>query len=102
MVIGQGEVFEREPAEYALARLSWAGGRLDVACAVMASAARSAPQGAPVYFMVNPATQADHADRRGIAEACGFRLFQEKEGFWWADTGESLPNPWACGCGRCR
>ena len=93
MVFGRGEIFEREPAEYALARLSWAGDRLDAACAVMTSAARSAPPGAAVYFMVNSAANADHAGRRGIAEACGFRLFQEKEGFWWADTGGSLPEP---------
>lgn len=89
VVFGQAEIFEPEPLEYALARLSWADGRLDAARAVMIAAARSVPAGAEVYFPVSAA----QAARCGIAGACGFTLFQEKEGFWWADSGQQLPEP---------
>lgn len=90
VVFGRAEIFEREPVEYALARLSWADGRLDAARAVMTAAVRSAPDEAPVYFPVSAAVSGNHADRRAIAEACGFELFQEKEGFWWTDSGQAL------------
>ena len=93
VVFGRAEIFEREPAEYALARLSWEQGRSDAACAVMAAAAQSGPGGEKVYFPVNAGVHGDHVERCRIAEDCGFRLFQEKEGFWWADTGQVLPEP---------
>lgn len=93
VVFGQAEIFEREPVEHALARLSWTGDRLDAASEVMNAAIHAAPSAAPVYFPVSAAVSSDHAHRRAIAEACGFRLFQEKEGFWWADTGQDLPAP---------
>jgi GNAT superfamily N-acetyltransferase len=76
-----------------LARLRWVAGRLDAARTVVVAAVTSAPQGAAVYLPINGAASADHTARRGIAEACGFALFQEKEGFWWADTGQALPEP---------
>jgi len=93
VVFGHAEIFEREPTEYALARLSWAPGQRDAARAVLSAAAQSAPAGESVYFPVNAAVSSTHAERCGIAEACGFELFQEKEGFWWTDTGQALPEP---------
>jgi hypothetical protein len=90
-VFGRAGIFEREPVEYALARLGWAEGRLDAARAVMTAAARSAPDEALVYFPVSAAVSGHHTDLRAIAEACGFRVFQEKEGFWWTDAGRSVP-----------
>lgn len=92
VVFGQAEIFEREPVEYALARLSWTEDRPDAASDVVSAAVRAAPPGAPVYFPVSAAVSSDHDDRRAIAEACGFGLVQEKEG-WWADTGQDLPQP---------
>jgi GNAT superfamily N-acetyltransferase len=93
VVFGQAEIFEREPDEYALARLAWTGDWRDAACDVMNAAVHAKPSAAPVYFPVNAAVQGNHADRRAIAEVCGLRLFQEKEGFWWSDTGQDLPEP---------
>ena len=91
VVFGRAEIFEREPAEYAVARLRWADGGLGAARAVVTAAVDSARSGAVVYLPINAATSPDHAARRGVAEACGFGLFQEKEGFWWADAGQTLP-----------
>ncbi|HKE64585.1 MAG TPA: GNAT family N-acetyltransferase [Micromonosporaceae bacterium] len=93
VVLGRAEIFEREPAEYAVARLNWAAGGLDAARQVVTAAVKSAPLGAAVYLPVNAAVSPDHADVRGIAEASGLRLFQEKEGFRWADSGQALSEP---------
>lgn len=90
VVFGRAEIFEREPPEYALARLTGAESQPEAARAVLAAAAAQQPAGSRVYFPVS-AAQKDHAARRAIAEACGFELFQEKEGYWWADHGRPLP-----------
>ena len=83
-MLGRAEIFEREPLEYAAARFSWAENEEQAAGDVLRAAVRGAPL--PLYFPVGV-----DDGRRGIAEACGFSLFQEKEGFWWADTGQELP-----------
>jgi RimJ/RimL family protein N-acetyltransferase len=93
VVSGRAEIFEREPTEYAVARLRWAEGGLAAARAVVTAAVASAPSGVAVYLPVFATVGDAHAGARGIAEACGFELFQEKEGFWWADTGQPLPEP---------
>ncbi|NDL59840.1 GNAT family N-acetyltransferase [Phytoactinopolyspora mesophila] len=93
VVFGRAEIFAREPAEYALARLRWVEGGLDAARAAVTAAVDSAPPGAAVYLPVNAAVSPDHAAHRVVAETCGFALFQEKEAFWWADTGQALPEP---------
>lgn len=93
VVLGRAEIFEREPPEYAVARLAWAAGGLDAARAAVTAAVDSAAPGAAVYLPVNAEASPDHAAACGVAEACGFGLFQEKEGFWWADTGQPLPEP---------
>lgn len=93
VVFGRAEIFEREPTEYALARLHWADGGLDAARVAVTAAVDSAPPGAAVYLPVNAEVSRDHATRCRVAEACGFGLFQEKEGFWWNDTGQALPEP---------
>lgn len=90
-VLGRAEIFEREPLDHAVARLSWADGAQDAAAAVVTEAAAAAPD--TVYLPVNSAAGQDHEAQRAIAEAAGFGLFQEKEGFWWADTGQPLPEP---------
>jgi GNAT superfamily N-acetyltransferase len=95
-VLGRAEIFERAPLEYAVARLRWSGGpvaAVGAVRAVVAAAVRAAPPGPAVYLPVNGAVSPDHAACRGVAEACGLVLFQEKEGFWWADTGQVLPEP---------
>ncbi|WIX76245.1 GNAT family N-acetyltransferase [Amycolatopsis carbonis] len=92
-VLGRAEIFEREPLEYAVARLSWAEGGLGAARAAVTAAVDSAPRGVSVYLPVNAAVSSDHAARRDVAQACGFEVFQEKEGFRWADTGQALFEP---------
>jgi hypothetical protein len=54
VILGQAEIFEPEPLEYALARLSRAEDRPDAAVAVMTAAARSGPPGggAPARFAI--------------------------------------------------
>lgn len=93
VVLGRAEIFEREPVEYAVARFSWAEGGQEDARAVVTAAVESAPPGVSVYLPVSAAVSADHAARRDIARACGFELFQEKEGFRWVDAGQTLPEP---------
>ncbi|MEY9846484.1 hypothetical protein ABH940_003571 [Streptacidiphilus sp. BW17] len=102
VVLGRAEVFEREQPEYVLARLSWGEGRLDAAQAVRTEALSCAPAGASVYFPVSAAVSKDHSDRRALAVACGLELFQEKEGFLWADTGQPLPESRDSPRDRCR
>lgn len=92
-VLGRAEIFQREPLEYAIARLSWTEDDLVAARSVVAAAALAVPRGEPVYLPINASASPDHAVRRGIAEACGFVLFQEKEGWCWADPGLPLPEP---------
>jgi ribosomal protein S18 acetylase RimI-like enzyme len=93
VVLGRAEIFEREPIEFALARLRWAEGEQAAARAVVRAAAGSAPPGVTVYLPVNAAAGTDHAAVGCVARACGFGLFQEKEAFWWADNGQPLPRP---------
>lgn len=93
VVLGRAEIFEREPTEYALARLSCADGGLDAARAAVTAAVATVPPGAAVYLPVNAVGNPDHAAWRDVAEACGFVVFQEKEGFWWTDTGQTLAEP---------
>ncbi|MBN9743955.1 hypothetical protein DMP23_23250 [Amycolatopsis sp. A1MSW2902] len=90
-VLGRAEIFEREPLEYVVARLSWREDESN-ARAVVTAAVDAAPPDVSVYFPVNAAVSSDHAARRDVAQACGFELFQEKEGFRWTDTGQPLPD----------
>ncbi|MGW4487164.1 GNAT family N-acetyltransferase [Amycolatopsis sp. NPDC004368] len=92
-VLGRAEIFEREPIEYAVARLSWTEGGLDAAQAAVTAAVASVPRGTSVYLPISASVSSDHAARRDVAKACRFELFQEKEGFRWADTGQVLPEP---------
>lgn len=91
--LGTAEVLERQPPEHFLARLTWDGDRLDAARAVVGAAVAELPAGPSVHLHVNAAVHDRVAERRAIAVDLGFRLFQEKEGFWWADRGQSLPTP---------
>jgi hypothetical protein len=90
VVLGRAEIFEREPLEYAVARLSWDGDQSAAAAVVTAAAA--AVDG-PVYLPLNAVSGADHSARCQLAQACGFELFQEKEEFRWADDGQAVPEP---------
>lgn len=92
-VLGRAEIFEREPVEYAVARVAWTDGDPAAARAVVTAATGAAPAGASVYLPVNAVSGPDHTERREIAQACGFELFQEKEGFWWAVDGQAAPEP---------
>jgi ribosomal protein S18 acetylase RimI-like enzyme len=87
--LGTAEVFERQPPEYFLTRLAW--DRLPAATAVVEAAVAEVPES--VHLHVNPAVHDRVAERRRLAADCGFRLFQEKEGFWRAHDGLPLPTP---------
>ena len=93
VVLGRAEVFEREPPEFTVARLSWSAGLSAAADAVVTAAVHAVPTGTEVYFAISAAVSANHVERREIAQGSGFSLFQEKEGFQWTDTGQSLPEP---------
>jgi GNAT superfamily N-acetyltransferase len=89
--LGQAEVFERCPREPFIAGITWADGHSDAARAVMVAAADDAE--GPVHVHTN-ATQHDPVEPRlSLLGDCGFELFQEKEGLWWADDGGELPQP---------
>jgi GNAT superfamily N-acetyltransferase len=88
--VGTAEVFEREPPEATIARLSWTADRRDCARIVLSAAAAQVPD-RPVYFQVSASVHPDSAERVTLAEDCGFELFGEKEGFWWGDIGQPLP-----------
>lgn len=85
VVFGTAEVFERQEYEYLLARPAWHEDALDHAVAVVTAAVAEAASGDQVHFLVQ-ATQANTAERLTLAAACGLRLFQEKEGFWWPSS----------------
>jgi ribosomal protein S18 acetylase RimI-like enzyme len=90
VVLGRAEIFEREPVEYAVARLSCSGAQDDAVAVVTAAAAAA---DGPVYLPVNAVSGVDHAARCELAQACGFELFQEKEEFLWTDDGQAVPEP---------
>jgi GNAT superfamily N-acetyltransferase len=87
--LGQAEVFERHPPEPFIAGITWTDGHLDAAHAVVTAAADAAAT--PVHVHTNASRPEPVGPRLALLEDCGFELFQEKEGLWWADDGGELP-----------
>ena len=75
--------------------LPWDGDYLDIGREVLdATLPRVLPPGHMTVDMRLNAERHDHIDeRRRLAEACGFALFQEKHGFLWRDDGRPMPAP---------
>jgi GNAT superfamily N-acetyltransferase len=76
-----------------LINVRWAQGQAEAARAVIGAAVASAGPGAELHLTANAEVDDWLDDRLALFESCGFTLWQEKEGFWWADGGQDLPAP---------
>jgi GNAT superfamily N-acetyltransferase len=73
--------------------LRWTEGHGDAARAVLdASVERSEP-GAELHLTANTEVHDRVDERVSLFESAGFTLWQEKQGFWFADDGQDLPPP---------
>lgn len=94
--VASGDISERSyvGAETGrMIRLTWTDGHLADARAVLTAALAAADPGTEVHLATNVEFHEHVADRLALAEECGFEIWQEKEGFWWADNGQELPEP---------
>jgi ribosomal protein S18 acetylase RimI-like enzyme len=69
----------------------WADGQAIAARAVIDAAVRAAGPDAELHLTVNAETDDRVQERLELFALAGFSLWQEKEGFWWADSGQELP-----------
>jgi len=76
-----------------LITVRWADGQATAARAVVGAAIGAAEPGTELHLTANAEVDDRIGERLALFESCGFRLWQEKEGFWWADTGQELPPP---------
>ena len=88
-----GEIFERSFLMNIgqLLAVRWESGQIDAARAIAAAALARA--GGEVHFTANPDVHPHIDERLALAYELGFELWQEKEGFYWADNGRDLPEP---------
>lgn len=71
----------------------WERGQREAGRLVIEAAIATAEPGEVLNAATNADIHADPAERIAVLEACGFELWQEREGFWWADRGQDLPRP---------
>ena len=76
-----------------LVNVRWQPGRVDAAAMIVEAAMASAESGTELNAATNVEVHPDPAERIALFESCGFELWQEKEGFWWSDEGQDLPEP---------
>ena len=76
-----------------LVNVRWQPGHVDAARMIVKAAIASAEPGAVLNAATNAEIHPDAAERIALFESCGFELWQEKEGFWWSDEGQELPEP---------
>jgi ribosomal protein S18 acetylase RimI-like enzyme len=69
----------------------WSPGDLDAARAVVSAAVQAGRPGVEINVATNAEIHDDPAERLALFEEFGFVLWQEKEGFWWAEAGQELP-----------
>ncbi len=74
-----------------LITVRWADGQAAAARAVIGAAVDAAEPGTELHPTANAEVDDRISERLAVFESCGFGLWQEKEGFWWADTGQDLP-----------
>jgi hypothetical protein len=74
-------------------RVRWASGRADAGRAVIEAAVLAAGPGTELHLTANTQVDDRLGEQLALFESCGFTLWQEKEGFWWADAGQDLPAP---------
>jgi ribosomal protein S18 acetylase RimI-like enzyme len=71
----------------------WQPGHLEAARLIVEAAIAAARPGGEVNAATNAEIHPDPAERIALFESCGFELWQEKEGFWWSNEGQDLPEP---------
>ena len=76
-----------------LVNVRWEPGHSDAARLVVEAAVAAARPGDVLNAATNAEIHRDPAERIAVFESCGFVLWQEKEGFWWADEDQDLPAP---------
>jgi ribosomal protein S18 acetylase RimI-like enzyme len=76
-----------------LVNVRWEPGHSDAARLVVEAAVAAARPGDVLNAATNAEIHRDPAERIAVFESCGFELWQEKEGFWWADEDQDLPAP---------
>jgi ribosomal protein S18 acetylase RimI-like enzyme len=76
-----------------LVNVRWQPGRVDAATEIVRAAIAAAQPGTVLNAATNVEVHPDPAERIAVFESCGFELWQEKEGFWWSDEGQDLPEP---------
>jgi ribosomal protein S18 acetylase RimI-like enzyme len=69
----------------------WADGQAAAARAVIDAAVQAAGPEAELHLAANAETDDRISERLELFALAGFSLWQEKEGFWWADAGQDLP-----------
>jgi hypothetical protein len=76
-----------------LIRIRWAEGQAAAAGAVLDAAIHAAVPGTELHLTAS-AEEHEWLDQRlALFGSREFTLWQEKEGFWWADDGQQLPAP---------
>jgi hypothetical protein len=76
-----------------LIQVRWAEGQADAARAIIDAVVRQAGPGTELHLTANAEDHERIDERLALFASCGFTLWQEKEGFWWADDGQELPAP---------
>ena len=96
VVLAEGEILAKSWMGDETGRLvtvRWAPGQVEAARLVVEAAIAAARPGEVLNAATNVAVHPEPAERIAVFESCGFELWQEKEGFWWADEGQELPLP---------
>jgi ribosomal protein S18 acetylase RimI-like enzyme len=94
--IASGELFTDSPiipGTGQLLLLRWEADQVDAARAIATAAIGDARPGGEVHLQANVEVHAHIDERLALADAFGFELWQEKEGFWWSDEGQAVPAP---------
>jgi ribosomal protein S18 acetylase RimI-like enzyme len=94
--IASGELFADSPiisGTGQLLAIRWEADQVDAAYAIASAAIGDARSGGEIHLQANVEVHDHIAERLALADAFGFQLWQEKEGFWWADEGQELPAP---------
>ena len=76
-----------------LIRVRWAEGQAAAAGAVIDAAVRAAAPGTELHLIASAEEHEWLDERLALFRSREFTLWQEKEGFWWADEGQQLPAP---------
>jgi len=94
--VASGELFSKSPIASHVGQLllvRWEADEEDAARAIIEVALATAEPGSEIHLQANVEVHAHIEQRLALAAECGFELWQEKEGFWWADGGQDLPRP---------